>query len=585
MAEPIEAGVIETEVLVVGAGLTGATAGLLLARHGIRTMMVSRNKWVADSPRAHIINQRTMEVMRAVGLEQKCYASAAPGTTMANHVMMTAVNGIEFGRLWTWGQDPARAGEYAFSPGKGCDLPQDRFEPILVDEAMARGVVTRFETRFIALEQDAEGVTTTLEDQVTGVRFQVRSKYVIGADGGQSPVARAIDLPFTGQHGIAPALNVWFKADLSRYFEDRPGSIFWLLQPGREGRIGNAVLRMVRPWNEWVIGFVHLGEAVLELSPEEVIAEVRQIIQDDDVEIEVIGVYPWRINNVTADRYGEGRVLCAGDAVHRHPPMNGLGGNTCIQDAFNLAWKIAAVLRWGAGGALLDSYDAERRPVGKHIVARAMAGWHQNPDVVRSLGIDPDAAPAVRQAQFERLFEDSDEGEQRRAAFETAKRSKVWSYHAHGTEMNQIYASSAVLDQGFAPVTFDRDPELYYQPVGRPGARVAHVWLRHHGRTISSLDLCRPESFTLLAGARGHAWVDAAHQLAEELGVPLAAYRIALEGDAADLYGVWGDASQTGERGCVLVRPDQFIAWQSREPVDDPKAALAEALKSCLSMG
>lgn len=574
---------IQTEVLVIGAGLTGATAGLLLARHGVRTMMVSRGKWVADSPRAHIINQRTMEVMRATGLEQRCLAAAAPGAAMANHVMMTAVNGIEFGRLWTWGQDPARAGEYAFSPGQGCDLPQDRFEPILLDEAMARGVVTRFSTRFVELVQDDAGVTTTLEDEITGARFEVRSQYVIGADGGQSPVAKAIDLPFTGQPGLAPALNVWFRGDLSRYFEDRPGSIFWILQPGREGRIGNAVLRMVRPWNEWVIGFVHLGEAVLQLSEAEVVQQVRDIIRDDTVEIEVIGVYPWRINNVTADRYGAGRVLCAGDAVHRHPPMNGLGGNTCIQDSFNLAWKLAAVLRWGAGEELLESYDAERRPVGKHVVARAMAGWHQNPDVIRSLGIDPNAAPAERTAQFDRLFEDSDDGEARRAAFERAKRSKIWSYHAHGTEMNQIYASSAVLDEGLEPATFDRDPELYYQPKSRPGARVLHCWLQQHGRTISTLDLCGPEQFTLLARSRGHAWVEAAAKAAEALGVPVKAHRLGLGGDVADLYGDWGDAAGIGEAGCVLVRPDQFVAWMSEGAADDPAAALTDALRRCLS--
>lgn len=575
---------IETEVLVVGAGLTGATASLLLARHGIRTMMVSRGKWVADSPRAHIINQRTMEVMRSIGLEERCYAAAAPGATMANHVMMTAVNGVEFGRLWTWGQDPARAGEYAYSPGNGCDLPQNRFEPILIDEATARGVVTRFETKFIGLEQDADGVTSTLEDLVTGAQFQVRSKYVIGADGGQSPVAKAIDLTFTGEHGIAPALNVWFRADLSRHLADRPGSIYWILQPGREGRIGNAVLRMVQPWNEWVIGFVHLGEAVAELSQDEIIQQVRDIIQDDEVEIDVIGVYPWRINNAVADGYSNGRVLCAGDAVHRHPPMNGLGGNTCIQDAFNLSWKIAAALRWGAGAPLLETYDAERRPVGKHIVGRAMAGWHQNPDVVRSLGIDPNAAPAERQRQFEILFEESDAGEARRAAFETARNSKTWSYHAHGTEMNQIYASSAVLDADEAPVSFDRDPELYYQPKSRAGARVPHCWVEHHGRTVSTLDLCGPERFTLLARNRGSAWLEAAEAVAAELGVPLTAFRVGTGTEVADLYGAFGATAEIGETGCLLVRPDQFVAWRQRDLPEDPKAALAAALRACLSL-
>jgi 2,4-dichlorophenol 6-monooxygenase len=573
----------DTEVLVVGAGLTGASAAIMLARHGIQTMMVSRGRWVADSPRAHIVNQRTMEVMRSIGLEKRCYEAATPGELMANHVMMTAVNGVEFGRLWTWGNDPTRAGEYAYSPGKGCDLPQDRFEPILIDEAMSRGVVTRFSTTFVGLEQDADGVTTTLEDRVTGAKFTVRSRYVIGADGGQSPVAQAIGLPMTGESGIAPALNVRFRADLSKYFEDRPGSIFWILQPGREGRIGNAMLRMVRPWNEWVIGFVHLGEAVADLSPEEIVREVRAIIQDDDVDIEVTGVYAWRINHVIADEYSSGRVFCAGDAVHRHPPMNGLGGNTCIQDAFNLAWKLAAVLRWNAGPELLATFDTERRPIGKHVVDRALAGWHQNPDVVRSLGIDPAASPIERERQFNLLFEQSEVGDARRVAFEKAKQSKVMSYHAHGTEMNQVYVSSAVLDEGLAPVVYARDPELYYQPSSRPGSRVPHAWVQHHGKTVSTLDLCGPEQFTLLTRVRGQEWIDAAQVAAERLGVPLRAFRIGAGAEVSDLYGDFGRNSEIGETGCLLVRPDQFVAWRQESAPADPYDTLVDAINSCLS--
>ncbi|MFF5295520.1 FAD-dependent oxidoreductase [Paractinoplanes globisporus] len=573
---------IETEVLVIGAGLTGASAAVMLARHGVRTMMISRGRWVADSPRAHIINQRTMEVMRSIGLEAACEAAATPGELMANHVMMTAVNGLEFGRMWTWGNDPARAGEYlAASPGKGCDLPQDRFEPILVDEAAKRGVVSRFGTEFVSLSQDADGVTTTLRDLVTGATFAVRSRYVIGADGGQSPVADAIGLPLSGESGIAPALNVRFNADLSRYFAERPGSIFWILQPGREGVLGNAMLRMVRPWHEWVIGFVHLGAAAADLSREQLTAQVREIIQDDTIDVEVTGAYPWRINHVVAERYSAGRVFGAGDAVHRHPPMNGLGGNTCIQDAFNLAWKLAAVLRWGAGPELLETYDAERRPIGRAVVDRAIASWRQNPDVIRSLGVDPAAEPKERTAQFEELLADSPAGEARRAAFAAAKRSKDFSYHAHGMEMNQVYASSAVLDEGAAPIVYERDQVLHYQPSSRPGARVPHCWVGHAGRTVSTLDLCEPERFTLLTRARGGVWREAA---AEIDGVPLTVLRIGHGGEVADLYGTWAEIAEIGETGCLLVRPDQHVAWRRVEAPGDPATELRAALRACLSL-
>jgi len=579
---------LETEVLVVGAGPTGATASLLLARHGIRTLMVSQSAWVADSPRAHIVNQRTMEVMRAIGLEDVCEAAAAPGTAMANHVMMTAVNGVEFGRMWTWQQDPSRLGEYAAaSPCRGCDLPQHRFEPILVGEAARLGARVQYRTRFVSLEQDDDGVTTILEDLDTGQQYPVRSRYVIGADGGQSPVADAIGLELEGTSGIGRALNVVFDADLTKYFEHRQGSIFWILQPGRESGMTNAMLRMVTPWTQWVVGFVHLGDRVADLSFEALRAEVAELIQDDSVDITIRGVYPWRINHVIAKRYQVGRVICGGDAVHRHPPMNGLGSNTCIQDAFNLAWKLAAVLRWGASESLLETYSDERRPVGKQVVDRAIASWRQNPDVIRSLGIDAQAPAAVRQAQFEELFEDSPAGEARRAAFQAAKRSKDYSYHAHGVEMNHFYESAAVLDDGEGPIEFERDPELHFQPMFRAGARLPHVWVGRGGDTttapISTLDLTGPERFTLITRVRGTAWLDAAARVSEKLGVPISAVRIGLGGEIADLYGEFGERCGFGEDGAILVRPDQHIAWRVTSAPGDPEAELESALRAILA--
>jgi 2,4-dichlorophenol 6-monooxygenase len=262
--------------------------------------------------------------------------------------------------------------------------------------------------------------------------------------------------------------------------------------------------------------------------------------------------------------------------------MNGLGGNTCIQDAFNLAWKLAAVLRWGAGPALLESYDAERRPIGRAVVDRAIASWRQNPDVVRSLGVDPAAPPAVRAEQFAVLFADSAAGEARRAAFAAAKRSKDLSYHAHGMEMNQVYASTAILDEGAEPVRYERDRVLYHQASSRPGARVPHCWVRHGGRTVSTLDLCEPERFTLLTRARGGLWVDAA----AKVGIPLTALRIGPPGcEVTDLYGTWAEIAEIGETGCLLIRPDQHVAWRRRDAPADPVADLEAALNACLSLG
>jgi 2,4-dichlorophenol 6-monooxygenase len=339
---------------------------------------------------------------------------------------------------------------------------------------------------------------------------------------------------------------------------------------------------MVRPWNEWIGAFVHMGEAVANLSHAEIISEIRRLIEDDTVDIKIKGVYPWRINHVVAERYHEGRVFCAGDAVHRHPPTNALGGNTCIQDAFNLVWKLAAVLRWGAGPQLLDSFNSERQPIGKQIVDRAIASLRLNPEIVRAFGIERDATPTERQAAFEVFFEESDAGEARRAAVWRAIRAREYNVHAHGVEMNQVYTSPTILNDGEPPLTADFDRELHYHATTYPGARLPHCWVEHDGETCSTLDLAKPERFTLLARNRGGAWLEAAAALAAELPFELAALRIGPGCEVSDLYGEWADVSEIGETGAMLVRPDQHIAWRCKASAGNERAVLQQVIARCL---
>ena len=381
---------IETDVLIIGTGPAGSATAALLASYGIENMAINRYRWLANTPRAHITNQRAMEVLRDLGreVEAEAYLHASPQEIMGENVFCTSLAGEELGRLKTWGNHPASKAEHLLSsPTEMNDLPQTFMEPLLFKTACSRGTQARMSTEYVSHEQDADGVTTTCRDRLTGKDFTVRSKYLVGADGGNSLVAQHIGLPFEGKMGVAGSMNILFKADLAKYVAHRPSVLYWVLQPGSNvGGIGMGLVRMIRPWNEWLINWGYdINEGVPEVDSAFAEGVARDLIGDPDIDIEVTSVSTWTVNNCYAARAHKGRVFCMGDAIHRHPPSNGLGSNTSIQDGFNLAWKLAMVIRGQAGVGLLESYTEERAPIAKQIVTRA------NQSIEDGMVADPDA--------------------------------------------------------------------------------------------------------------------------------------------------------------------------------------------------
>ena len=578
----------ETDVLIVGSGPSGSASAALLSTYGVRTMLVSRFGWLADTPRAHITNQRTMEVLRDLGLEEEAVSISSGQNLMANNVFCYSLAGEEFGRILSWGNHPLRKADYELaSPTAICDIPQTYMEPILFQAASKRGAKVRMNSEFLSLEQDAEGVTATIRDRLNGETYTVRAKYLIGADGARSTVADAIALPMEGKTGLSASTNVIFECDLTRHVQHRPSVLYWVLQPGSNiGGIGAGVLRMVRPWHEWqAIWGVDLEKAEAGVTVEEAETALRQMIGDADIPLKVKSTAVWTVNNMYAANYSVGRVFCMGDAVHKHPPLNGLGSNTCIQDAFNLCWKLAAVLKGQAGEALLDTYSAERQPVGKQIVTRANRSIEDYPPIFEAVGLlaSPDASEANRHIAARKA--PTPEGKERRRKLYAAIERKNYEFNTHGVEMGQRYrGSAAVVSDGTQEPAYTRDPELYFHPTTWPGARLPHVWVEHGNRRVSTLDLCGHGRFTLLTGIGGEGWVAAAKAASEALGVEVAALTIGPSGcDAMDIYADWYRACEIEEDGCILVRPDHHVAWRAGTSSASAEAELTAALKQVLA--
>lgn len=575
----------QTDVLVVGTGPMGATTALALATYGVRVHVVNRYNWTANTPRAHITNQRAMEVLRDLGVEQEARRDATPWEWMGDTLFTTSLAGPEIARLRTWGTGDERIGDYLQgSPCPMMDLPQNKMEPLLVKNAVERGAVFSFNTEYLSHEQDDTGVTVMLRDLLTGREYELRARYLVGADGAKSKVMDDAGLKVEGQLARAATAYVLFTADLTRYVAHRPSILYWMVTSDASfGEIGMGLLRAIEPWNQWIAGWgFDMSKGEPDFSPEEIKRKVRALVGDPQLEFKVDSTSVWYVNQAHAPIYSSGRVFCGGDAVHRHPPSSGLGSNTCMQDAFNLAWKLAFVVKGHAGEQLLDSYTLERAPVGAQIVKRANQSRLDYAPLNQAFRNTD--APDPLAAGIDELADPGPAGVARRSALAEALKLKNYEFNAQGVELNQRCVSDAVIPEpDAAEEVWKRDPQLHVQPTTRPGAKLPHAWLvAQDGRRVSTLDLVGKGKVSLVTGIAGQAWADAA----KEMQLPFLRTVVIGSPAAQDVYCSWHAVREIEEAGALLVRPDGVVAWRQRAAVTDAAQAreeLEQALASLLN--
>lgn len=574
---------VEVDVLVVGAGPAGASTAVFLGKQGISTLMISRNRGAADTPRAHIVNQRAMEVFRDAGLEKDCLQVASPAVDIANTFFLRGLAGEELARQWAWGNNPSRMGDVlTASPCTFVDFPQTKMEPILLAEATRLGVNVRYDTELLSFEQDDDGVTASLLDRLTQQEYLVRSKYLVGADGANSRVVKDLGLPLVGQGGLGSAYNVLCEMDLSAYTTHRKGSLYLILQAGVAEWAGVVVFRMVRPWDKWLVSiYIPPNYTGPDATTEQIVERIRVAIGDaaaNDLPITVLSVSKWSINDIHAEKISAGRVHCMGDAIHRHPPGAGLGSNTCVQDGFNLAWKLALVLKGKAHPRLLDSFNDERQPVAKQIVARANLSMWQANSLADFLGA------CLFSVQTEAEVNATLATAEGRDSLRRQLLDTRYNGEGHGVELTRNYSSGAVVEDGTPPVQHADDPDLYYHPSTRPGSALPHGWLvsRQAGPMKSTLDLAGKGKFHIFSSHGGQAWQEAARKVTEKTGVEIGVTLIGTGLDYEDPYLDWSKVRGIEDDGCVLVRPDLIVGWRSSKLPKDPSQALLQVMRQIL---
>ncbi|GII80965.1 FAD-dependent oxidoreductase [Sphaerisporangium rufum] len=531
-----------TSVLIVGGSLVGLSQALFLAHQGVDCVLVERHQGLSAHPRARGINPRTMELFRQAGVEGRLRAAESARALAGNSgVVMAHTLAGEHTRLDQAYFMDTDTDFSEHTPVAWCLCHQDEAEPAIAARARELGADLRFGTELTGFTSGGDGVTATVRDVATGATRTIRAGYLVAADGARGRVREELGIPLTGPGTISDFLNISFTADLREVLGDRRFVICYLRAlPMR------AALLPVNNADRWLMHVECDPARAAAMSEEECRELVRTGTGVPDLAVTIEQAAPWPMAAAVADAFRAGRVLLAGDAAHVMPPTGAFGSNTGIQDAHNLAWKLALVLRGRAAPALLDTYDAERRPVAAETARQVVLRSRDRSRMTRGNG--EEAAPAIR-SDAELMF----------------------TYR---------YESAAVVPEGTGA------------PAGKgaPGVRVPHLSLVRPGARVDLLDLLG-RGFVLLAAAGGAGWARAAAALAAERDLPLDAYRVvpALEEATshrdvlADPMGRWPAVSGTGTAGALLVRPDGIVAWRATAASADPRAELAAALDRVLA--
>ena len=556
---------LETDVLVVGAGPVGQLVALALARHGVSCLLLERRVERSQAPRAHAVNPRTLEICDRLGVSGKLLRAVGAPAEEAGWVRFgTSLTGTEFGHLpYERQQDDV----LDLTPFPLSNIAQPDFEAALGDALeQSRAVAVLRGCDCAALAQDGDGVTAQVALRGLPGTRAVRARYLVAADGAGSPVRQLLGIELEGLEDLQHHLMIHFEADLSALVAARPGVLHFLFGPGT-----GAVLICYDAARSWVLmhGYDPHSESPEDYDDARCRDLVEAAVGKPIPDLRIRHRSPWSMCAQVATTYGSGRVFLAGDAAHRFPPTGGLGLNTGIGDAQDLAWKLAAVLREEAGAELLDSYEAERRPVALTNSQQSLTNSARLFELIGALnGPDPDTAGE----RFAAIVADPDAFPELAAAVEAQRPH----FDSLALQRGYTYDSGAIVDP--APRIEPQDIRAH-QPSHAPGACLPHAWVWRAGREVpeSLLSLLPATHFCLLAGPAADVWVGAA------TGLPVAV-TILREGVDFEAAGD-GWAVRTGlpEDGALLLRPDAHICMRLASPDEGAQAQLKSGLEQVLA--
>jgi 2,4-dichlorophenol 6-monooxygenase len=454
------------------------------------------------------------------------------------------------------------------------NLPLLRSEPILRAHAEKHnpGKIL-FNHKVVDFKDEGDAVLVHVET-VDGRQLVYRAQYVFGADGGKT-VGAALGIEMEGLKQVLQMVSVHFKADLSQYWDDRT-CIAHFANPGSGSGIRSGSMLQLGPsWGrhseEWQVHF-RSNVGAPEFSIEVAKSRVRDLLKLPDLELEVVTVSSWVMEAVLADSYRKGRIFIGGDSAHRHPPTTGLGLNNAVQDAHNIAWKLALVLKGKASPSLLGTYESERRPIGKQITDWAFFTFRNHGVIAAAIGLQEGQHERNR-IHFEALLDETSEiGKASRATLQNVINSQVIEFGAHEMDLGLFYPHGCVVADGTSHPP-PHPTHQKYTPTTTPGHRLPHVWLEREGKAFSTHDLIGQNGdFLLITDRNGQSWVGAARQAGKERNIGIRIAQITgpckgvKENEYLDSEGRWELLKGFSKGGAIFVRPDNIVGWRALGP-------------------
>ncbi|HMV44538.1 MAG TPA: FAD-dependent monooxygenase [Leptospiraceae bacterium] len=588
---------MKTEVLIIGGGPTGMVASIALSKQGISNILVEKRDKPMLHPKAHELSARSIEILDSLGIPFSEIQKEASDHETASRILFCNTINEEFGRidLRENGTDEKYADNICY-PHPYFNISQVELEKIIRNYMLrCKEGSALYGYQWESFKEGREWTSSDVFNTVTGERIKIKSKFVICADGATSKGREALQIKMIGPEKIQDFANAYFINDLTPYLKTK-AKLYWILNPEAPG-----VLIAHHPEKRWVyhVPIETPYEKLEDFTVEYFSKRIKKALNlKENIPIHITSISSWRMTAQVAEKFRAGSIFLAGDAAHRFPPTGGLGMNSGIADVHNLAWKLAAVIKGFAGNSLLDTYEAERKPVIERNCFESKKNSNDILDVPASLGLDIKKGRELARILHSNFIHSLPKswGDKLKSilTLPTRLRLKIFLRNSEnfpklktiikkqtghfdriGLDLGFSYKSEAIISDGIS-----KEEELEvsnYFPTTKPGHRFPHFWLNSQ---LSSQALLSYKNFTLILGSKENKWGSALKKI--NLDIPITvSFLSEYNENLGELY----KKAEIESTGAILVRPDGQVAYRKQflSKGEDPYKILESIFQTILS--